>query len=249
MHRLAQQAGRVGPYPDQLDSTLGTPGIRSRRRGATVASRHATRRPTRLRAITSACPTRTRTTAKQLGSALGRGRAALVHPRRHRPRTLRPLAQPRPHTAAAATHRDEDQPDAASANGHAGRRQRRGHRAADKRAARPRTPTSGPGGLRGPARAARPRRRPRPPDRGTPRSSAPPRNDHDAPAPDSLRDLAFLDRINEDRRCRPLRRGRQAPPPLRRRLRHPRPARPRRTRTDHDDRPLGPPTARPPDCL
>ena len=75
------------------------------------------------------------------GSALGPGRAALVHPGRHRPRTLRPLAQPRPHTAGAATHPDEDQRDAAPANGHAGRRQRRGHRPADKRAARPRTPT------------------------------------------------------------------------------------------------------------
>ena len=246
-HHLAEQAGRVGPYPDQLESTLDThpPTTKSPSNGGEPA-RSASPRVCSARVPQRAL--RAEGHGEATRSALGPGRAALVHPGRHRPRTLRPLAQPRPHTARAATHPDEDQRDAAPANGHAGRRQRRGHRPADKRAARPRTPTSGPGGLRGPARAAQPRRQPRPPHRRTPIIHATPKRTRRAGARQPPRPRVPGPH-QRDRRRRPPRRGRQAPPPLRRRLRHPRPARPRRTRTDHDDRPLGPPKPRPPDRL
>ena len=166
-HHLAAQAGRVGPYPDQLDSTLDThpPATKSPSNGGEPArSASPESAPRKYLNV----PYEQKDTAKQLGARWDARRAALVHPGRHRPRTLRPLAQPRPHTARAATPPDEDQRDAAPANDHTPRRQRQEHRPAGKRAARPRTPTSGPGGLRGPARAAQPRRQPRAPHRRTP---------------------------------------------------------------------------------
>ena len=79
---------------------------------------------------------------------------------------------------------------------HAPPTSQRGHRAAGRTSRRPRAPPGGAGGLRAPARAAQPRRQPGSPDRGTPGTRAPARQ-HEAPAPDSLRELAFLDRINE----------------------------------------------------
>ena len=139
-HHLAAQAERVGPYPDQLDSTLDThpPTTKSRSNGGEPA-RSAS--PGRLPREYLTVPYDAEGHRQATGSALGRQRAALVHPRRHRPRTLRPLAQPRPHTARAATPPDEDQRDAAPANDHTPRRQRQEHRPAGKRAARPRIPT------------------------------------------------------------------------------------------------------------
>ena len=73
-----------------------------------------------------------------------------------------------------------------------------------------------------PEHATEPRRQPRPPDRRT-RVPGPdtPVTSTAAPAPDSLRELAFLDRINEIGARRPARRRSQPPTPLRRRLHDP----------------------------
>ena len=140
--------------------------------------------------------------------------------------------RPRPHTARAATHPDEDQRDAAPANDHARRRQRRGHRPADERAARPRSPDT----------RCRSTTRPRPSRPTSPtapcaassdaRSSAPPpKRARRAGARQPAR-ARVPGPHQRDRRRRPARRRRQAAPPLRRGLRHPRAARPRRTRAD-----------------
>ena len=91
--------------------------------------------------------------------------------------------------------------------------------------ARCRSTTSHP-----PAKRHRPRRQPGAPDRRTPDTQAAAPASTTRPAPDTLRELAFLDRINEIGARRPARRRRQAAAALRRGLRDPRAARPRRAR-------------------
>ena len=78
------------------------------------------------------------------------------------------------------------------------------------------------------------------------RVPGPPAGEHDTPAPASLRELAYLDRINEIGAGRPARRRRQPPTPLRRRLRDPRAAGPRRPGAAHDDRTGASPRIAPP---
>ena len=82
-HHLAAQAERVGPYPEQLESTLDTHAPAAKPR-ATAASRLA-RVARAARASTSPCPTSRRTRPSDSERA-GTQRAALVHPRRRRPR-------------------------------------------------------------------------------------------------------------------------------------------------------------------
>ena len=97
-HHLAQQAGRVGPYPDQLESTLDThpPTTKSRSNGGEPAR---TASPgSLLRASTSTCPTSRRTRRSNWERAGTRARSA---------GTSRPAPTPHPSTAGATqtTHR------------------------------------------------------------------------------------------------------------------------------------------------
>ena len=78
---------------------------------------------------------------------------------------------------------------------------------------------------------------------------SPPTPDADRPAPDTLRELAFLDRINEIGPADQLDGAEPPAPALRRGLRDPRAARPRRARARQPDRPRRAPRPRAPHRL
>ena len=187
-HHLAEQAERVGPYPEQLDSTLDAHAAdvepdSARRIGSQAASRAGVHR----RAL------RTEGRRQAPRSALGRGGAELVHPRGRGERAVRPLARHEPNDARERRRADR----------------KRG------RTMKPAPPTPRTGmhersdghGDREPRREVRVDYEPPPPPPNLAdspvrrivgrRVPGPPPGQHDAPAPDSLRELAFLDRINE----------------------------------------------------
>ena len=195
-HHLAAQAGRVGPYPDQLDSTLDTHPTATKspsNGGEPARSASPESAPRKYLNV----PYEQKDTAKQLGARWDARRAALVHPGRHRPRTLRPLAQPRPHTARRS-HTPRRGPTRRRAS-------QRPHPSTTASRTPPSRQTSRPAAH--PDIRSRWTTRPRPSRPTSPTAPCAassdaqhprhPGNEHDAPAPDSLRDLAFLDRINE----------------------------------------------------
>ena len=218
-HHLAAQAERVGPYPEQLESTLDTHAPDQ------SPSNGATGRSASPSGEYLACPTSRRTTPS------GSERAGTRRERWYIPAGTDPFDRWRaqPHTPRDADH-DEDhetprQPTPRRSRQRRTSRQRRGARRARCRwttspaASRRTSPTAPSAGSS---------------DAGYP---APPRGEHDAPAPDSLRELAFLDRINEIGPADQLDGAAKPAAPLRRGLRDPRAARPRRTRAAHADRP------------
>ena len=176
---------------------------------------------------------RTPTSSPRRSTAPRRPRDADDAPRpptaRRRPTrpTAAEAARPRD---AEARRRRQRRADAAARSPRAAQPRRRGDRTASVRftstSSRPRRRRTCAARARAGSSAARsPTRRPRPPT---------------SPAPDSLRELAFLDRINEICEAQHEAARRAPPAPLRRRLRDPRAARPRRPRPARADRPRRP---------
>ena len=194
-HHLAQQAGRVGPYPDQLDSTLDThpPSTKSPSNGGEPA-RSAP--PDKAAREYLNVPYEQKDTAKQLGARWDPGAERWYVPAgtdpapfdRWRNPDHTPPAQPGTPTRTNETPRqptttpvDDSVKDTAHPiNEPPGRAPR--HQVQVDYEAPPEPPNLADSPVR--RIVGRP-------------SSTRPRNEHDAPAPDSLRDLAFLDRINE----------------------------------------------------
>jgi Domain of unknown function (DUF5710)/Replication-relaxation len=193
-HRLAQQAGRVGPYPDQLESTLDTHLPTTSPSNGGEPARSAP--PDQASREYLSVPYEQKDTAKQLGARWDPGAQRWYIPAgtdpapfdRWRSPDRTPPAQPGTPTRTNETPR---QPTTTPL---------------DDSVEETTQPTNDP-----PARGPRHQVQvdyeapPEPPNLadspvrrivGRP-STTRPRNEHGAPAPDSLRDLAFLDRINE----------------------------------------------------
>ena len=93
-HHLAAQADRVGPYPEQLDSTLDVGAATMEPRGN--GSQPVPSRPPPAAARVPRRPLRPEGRSQTTRSPLGSRRAELVHPRRGRPHAPRALASDRP---------------------------------------------------------------------------------------------------------------------------------------------------------
>ena len=194
-HHLAAQAGRVGPYPDQLDSTLDThpTATKSPSNGGEPA-RSASPESVPRKYLN--VPYEQKDTAKQLGARWDANAQRWYIPAGTDPAPLdrwrnpdhTPPGQPHPPTTTNETPRqptttpldDSAKNTAQPANEPPGRASR--HQVQVDYEAPPEPPNLADSPVR--RIVGRP-------------TSTQPGNEHDAPAPDSLRDLAFLDRINE----------------------------------------------------
>ena len=193
-HHLAQQAGRVGPYPDQLESTLDTHLPTTSPSNGGEPARSAP--PDKASREYLSVPYEQKDTAKQLGARWDPGAERWYIPAgtdpapfdRWRSPDRTPPAQPHPPTRTNETPRqptttpvdDSVEDTTQPTNEPPGRAPR--HQVQVDYEAPPEPPNLADSPVR--RIVGRP-------------TSTPPRNEHDAPAPDSLRDLAFLDRINE----------------------------------------------------
>ena len=189
-----------------LESTLDDAREPRRRRSRPASRRRTAPRGTSRREYLQV-PYAEKDAAKRLGGRVGPRREALVHPRRPAiPSRSRAGARRRPRRI----RNPSTSPPAEAANGHRAWPSRRGrhHRPAPTNGAAPRRTSRRPrrAASRPSARcASTTSHRRRHPSSTTARSAASwdagypaqPPGAHEAPAPDSLRELAFLDRINE----------------------------------------------------
>ena len=198
-HHLAAQDERVGPYPEQLESTLDA--------RATDAEPDAQRQPARDSAAAADVaaariprrPLRREGRRQTARSAVGPGRAEVVHPRGGGPRAVRALASP------GALSCDGDRKLPANTNGRERAQRVTPADVAAEETARPGDTKTGMDASASARCGSTTRRRPKPPNLADSpvrrivgrRVSGPSPGENDGPAPDSLRELAFLDRINE----------------------------------------------------
>ena len=193
-YHLAAQAERVGPYPEHLESTLDTHKADKLDGDAKPVDALASSRREYLRV-----PYEEKDAAKQLGARWDSGAERWYIPTGRDPepfarwRVPAPDADAQPADSSPQADRNGHQPDRPSLPPEA--------------AARRTQPPNPPARRQPPKREVRVDYEPPPPppklDDGPTRRvlgrrvpGAPP-GAHDAPAPDSLRELAFLDRINE----------------------------------------------------
>ena len=226
-HHLAEQAERVGPYPERARLHPRRPAHPTSSPTATT-DRLAGRQPS---GSTSRCHTNRRTTPGASARAGTQRRGAGISPRAWRAEPFarwRDTSRTTPENGAAPTESaDHDEARSAdAAHGHA-------QRSDGQRDREPRREVRVD--YEPPPPAAEPRRQPGPPDRRTPGTRATAGRARRAGARQPAR--ARVPRPHQrDRPRRPARRRRQPPPPLRRGLRHPRAARPRRARAADADR-------------
>ena len=241
-HHLAAQDERVGPYPEQLDSTLDASaeaaepdgnGSKPRQQPRGVAARSTSPSPTRRRTPPSGSARAGTPDAQSWYIPAGVDPEPFArwrvtgHPETDGTRSPATSNGTGPANAGRAERPAErSAPAEPSRTGREGKREVR----VDYE-----PPPEPPNLADSPVRRVVGRRVP-----------GPPPGEHDAPAPDSLRELAFLDRINEIGPAEQLARRRQPAAPLRRGLRDPRAARPRRPGAPLADRPRRVPQAHAP---
>ena len=191
-HHLAAQAERVGPYPEHLESTLDTHTLTQKPNGDTG---NTTEGPSSTEAPREYInvPFDEKDAAKQLGARWDPSAQSWYIPAGQDPE---PLARWRDPSRERPSETDPD----GSAHGTARQPQptradeRVEHTRPDERRTRPKRevrvdyepPPPPPKLDNSPARRIAGRR-----------ASGPPPGEHETPAPDSLRELAFLDRIND----------------------------------------------------
>ena len=195
-HHLAAQDERVGPYPEQLESTLDARADAAEPDGN--GSRPTTAEPSQSASAREylAVPYDEKDAAKRLGARWDPDAQSWFIPAGVDPEPLArwrvaDRTEQRRHGQLGDRQRDRTGEECA------GRAACRCHGAGPAKPEWPRAQARGARRLRAAARAAEPRRQPDPPDRRTPGTRAAARPREDRPAPDSLRELAFLDRINE----------------------------------------------------
>jgi Domain of unknown function (DUF5710) len=232
-HHLAAQAERVGPYPEQLESTLDAPAPAAEpgRNGHEPATPRPSRSPREYLAV----PYDEKDTAKRLGARWDPNAQSWYIPAGVDPEPLGALAIGRP--PADRRHSGLGERRRSRAGERAGRRAAgRWRRARQSGAERAPGQAGGAGRLRAAARATEPVQQPGPTSRRAPSTRQP----ETARGPSRSGHPSRARVPRPDQRSRPRRaapRRRQAAAPLRPGLRDPRAPRPGRPRAPLDDRP------------
>ena len=200
-HHLAAQAARVGPYPEQLESTLDAPATTTQpdRNGHKAATPRPSNSPPEYLAV----PYDEKDDAKRLGARWDPNAQSWYIPAGADPEPLKRWRQADPtktdDTQSSATGSETEQAEnIRAAGGPAGRgapanQARNGHQGKREVQVDYEPPPEPPDLSDSPVRRVVRRRVP---------GNQKPREDH--PAPNSLRELAFLDRINEVGRAEQL---------------------------------------------
>ena len=169
-HHLAAQSERVGPYPEQLKSTLDAqPAIEPGSNGSEAAAARAATTSEREYIVV---PYEEKNAAKRLGARWDPNAESWFIPAGAGPRTTRALARLEPLTDSRHRRLGDGQQHR-TPESHTGRRGRSGQRDPRAHPAQPGGQARGAGRLRAAAGAPESCRQPGPPDRGTPGIRAP----------------------------------------------------------------------------